>query len=237
MGDATILLIPGLLCDETEWGPVLDELKGTAEVADLSTQDDLTQMARDCLDRYPGRLRVAAHSMGARVAMEMARLAPERIERLVLLDTGIHPRREGELEKREEIIRFAHEKGMLALAKRWLAGMVYEKNQKNAALMQALTDMVVSKDPDLHERQIHALVNRPDASAYLHQIGCPVLLVVGRQDQWSPVSQHEDMLRLLPDARLEIIEDAGHFALIEQGKTVARIVAGFLAEHLLARRG
>jgi pimeloyl-ACP methyl ester carboxylesterase len=228
MNDMTILLIPGLLCDETEWRPLLRELKGRAEVADLSTQDDLTQMARDCLDRYPGPLRIAAHSMGARVAMEMARLAPDRIERLVLLDTGIHRRRAGELEKRQEAVRFARENGMEALAARWLAGMVYEKNQTNTAVMRALTDMVVSKDPDLHERQIRALVNRPDASAYLDQIRCPVLLVVGRQDQWAPISQHEDMLHLLPDARLEIIEDAGHFALVEQGEEVARIVAKFL---------
>jgi pimeloyl-ACP methyl ester carboxylesterase len=228
MADATILLIPGLLCDETEWRPLLAELKGEAVVADLSTQDDLTQMARDCLANVPGPLRVAAHSMGARVAMEMARLAPERIERLVLLDTGIHPRREGEREQREEIVGFARKNGMAALAERWLAGMVYEKNRINTTLMKSLTEMVVSKDPDLHERQIRALVNRPDASGYLDQIRCPVLLVVGRQDQWSPVSQHEDMLRLLPDARLEIIENAGHFSLVEQGEKVARIVAKFL---------
>ena len=45
-----ILLIPGLLCDETVWQPLLERLGGQAEVADLSTQDDLTQMARDIPD-------------------------------------------------------------------------------------------------------------------------------------------------------------------------------------------
>jgi pimeloyl-ACP methyl ester carboxylesterase len=230
MPEATILLIPGLLCDETEWRPLIDRLGGRTAVADLSTQDSLTQMARDCLDQWPGPLRIAAHSMGARVAMEIARLASERVERLALLDTGIHPLREGEMERREEIVRFARENGMEALARRWLPGMVCEKSLANAALMKTLTEMVVSKNPDLHERQIRALVNRPDASAYLARIRCPVLLVVGAQDQWSPVSQHEDMLRLLPDARLEVIPGAGHFALLEQASEVARVVAGFLTE-------
>lgn len=230
MADATILLIPGLLCDETEWRPLIERLGGKAVVADLSTQDDLTQMARDCLENWPGPLRIAAHSMGARVAMEMARLAPERMERLVLLDTGVHPLRKGEMEKREEIVRFARENGMAALAKRWLPGMVSEKSLSNPALMKTLTEMVVSKDPDLHKRQIRALVNRPDASASLAGIRCPVLLVVGELDRWSPVGQHEDMLRLLPDARLEVIPDAGHFALLEQAEKVARVTAGFLTE-------
>ena len=95
-------------------------------------------------------------------------------------------------------------------------------------LNKEIEAMVLRKDADLHARQINALVTRPDASAYLAGITCPVLLVVGRQDQWSPVSQHEDMLRLLPDARLEIIEDAGHFAPLEQPDDVAALLADFL---------
>lgn len=223
----TTLLIPGLLCDGVVWAPVLDRIE--AEVADLSTQDDIGQMAQDLLDAYPGPLRIAGHSMGARVAMEMAHRAPERIERLALLDTGIHPLKDGEREKRNEIVRFAYENGMEALAARWLPPMVHEPN-RTPDLMGMLTEMVLRKDPDLHARQIKALVNRPDAARYLPGIACPTLLVVGRQDAWSPVAQHEEMLALMPAARLEIVENAGHFAPLEQPETVARLVADFLAE-------
>lgn len=224
----TTILIPGLLCDAFVWAPLLEKLGGDAIIADLSTQDSIGQMARDCLALAEGPLAVVGHSMGARVAMEMARIAPERIERLALLDTGIHPLREGEPAKRDAVVRLAYEQGMQALADSWLPGMVWEGNQGNAALMQGLRDMVLRCDADLHARQIKALVGRPDASAYLSQIGCPTLLVVGRQDQWSPVSQHQDMLALLPDARLEIVEEAGHFAPVEQPETVARLLADFL---------
>lgn len=222
----TTLLIPGLLCDGVVWAPVLDRIE--AEVADLSTQDDIGQMAQDLLDAYPGPLRIAGHSMGARVAMEMAHRAPERIGRLALLDTGIHALKDGEREKRDEIVRFAYENGMEALAARWLPPMVHEPN-RTPDLMRMLTEMVLRKDPDLHARQIKALVNRPDAARYLPGIVCPTLLVVGRQDAWSPVAQHEEMLAHLPDARLEIVEDAGHFAPVEQPEAVARLVADFLA--------
>jgi pimeloyl-ACP methyl ester carboxylesterase len=222
----TILLIPGLLCDRFVWEPVLSRIE--AEVADLSTQDSIGQMAQDCLDAHPGPLRIAGHSMGARVAMEIAHRAPERVEQLVLLDTGIHPLTEGETAKRNEIVQFAYANGMEALAARWLPGMVHEPNQQNEALMRGLTDMVLRMDPDLHARQIKALVNRPDAASYLADITCPTLLVVGRQDQWSPVAQHEMMLSLLPEARLEVIDNAGHFAPVEQPDEVAGLVADFL---------
>lgn len=224
----TTLLIPGLLCDAFCWEPVLARLP--AEVADLSTQDDITAMAEDQLARFPGRLRVAGHSMGARVALEMARLAPDRVEKLALLDTGIHALKPGEREKREEIVRFAHEQGMEALASRWLPPMVWEENRKNAALMAGLTAMVLRRDADLHARQIRALVNRPDASVYLGTLACPVLLMVGRQDQWSPLAQHEEMQRLLPSARLAVIENAGHFAPVEQPTAVADRLVPFLTE-------
>ena len=224
----TTLLIPGLLCDRFCWEAVLARLP--AEVADQSTQDDLTQMARDLLQRHPGALRVAGHSMGARVAMEMARLAPDRIERLALLDTGIHPLRAGETEKRDEIVRFAFDNGMRALADRWLPPMVWQGNQTDTALMDGLRAMVLRMTPELHARQIRALVNRPDAAATLGQVACPVLLMVGRHDQWSPVAQHEDMLALLPGARLEIIEDACHFAPVERPGAVADILVPFLRD-------
>lgn len=224
------LLIPGLLCDETVWEPLIERLPGQVHVADLSSQNSITEMAEHCLEMFGGPMVVAGHSMGARVAMEIARIAPERVKRLALLDTGIHPLGEGELKKRHEIIQFAHDNGMQALADRWLPGMVFEPNRQDVQLMDKLNRMVLAKDPDLHERQITALINRPDASLYLSQIQCPVLLMVGRQDEWAPVSQHQDMLNLLPDARLEIIENAGHFAPLEQPNTVSRLLSDFLAQ-------
>lgn len=109
-------------------------------------------------------------------------------------------------------------------------GSVFEPNQQDVQMMDKLNRMVLAKDPDLHERQITALIGRPNAALYLSQIQCPVLLMVGRQDAWAPVSQHQDMLNLLPDARLEIIENAGHFAPLEQPDTVTRLLSEFLAD-------
>jgi pimeloyl-ACP methyl ester carboxylesterase len=54
-----------------------------------------------------------------------------------------------------------------------------------------------------------------------------MLLMTGRQDVWSPIAQHEEIARLCPQARLEIIEDAGHFAPVEQAGTVAALLAGW----------
>lgn len=218
MSNPTLVLVPGLLCDETVWQPVIDRFSGRLPIliGDCSTQNSITHMAEDVLDSTSGDLCVAGHSMGGRVALEMVRLAPERIKKLALADTGVHPRKIGEEIKRQEVIDLAFAKGMRALADRWLPPMVHPDRVTDSGLMGALTQMVERMSPELHQRQITALLNRPDALPGLDDITCQTTLIVGRQDAWSPVEQHVAMLPHLRNARLVVIEDAGHFAPIER---------------------
>ncbi|MGB2489279.1 MAG: alpha/beta fold hydrolase [Candidatus Puniceispirillaceae bacterium] len=225
-----IILIPGLLCDAFAWQGILAHLPVDTYIADNTRQTTITAMAETCLEETKGALRVAGHSMGARVVLEMVRLEPNRIEKMALLDTGIHGLKEGEREKRQAIIDYAHEYGMQALAQRWLPPMVYEGNHNNKELMDGLHAMVLRMTPEIHERQINALVNRPDAKTHLPNITCPTLLMVGRQDLWSPISQHEDMQNCIKGSVLEIIEDAGHFAPCEQPQHTAASLVPFLTK-------
>lgn len=224
-----ILLIPGLICDAHVWDATqhaLDELP--VSVADVTTQASIPDMARDLLARHDGPLVVAGHSMGGRVAMEMAHIAPERIRAMALLNTGMHPRKDGEGVKRQAMIDMAYAQGMDGLARAWLPGMMAEGLTPDAAVMDGLSRMVCRMTPEIHERQMRALLNRPDASATLSAYTGPLLLIVGRQDQWSPVAQHEAIAQLCPQARLEIVEDAGHFAPVEQPAIVVGLLAGWV---------
>lgn len=230
MPKATLLLIPGLLCDKVVWQPVIDRFDGELPivVGDCSTQDSITQMAEDILHTTDGALCVVGHSMGGRVALEMIRLAPVRIQKLALADTGVHPRRAGEEVKRQEVIDLAYVEGMRALADKWLPPMVHPDRHADVALMSTLTAMVERMSPELHQRQITALLNRPDAMIGLGDISCKTLLIAGRQDAWSPVEQHEAMLPHLSDARMVVIEDAGHFAPIEQPAAFVAVMEEWL---------
>jgi pimeloyl-ACP methyl ester carboxylesterase len=230
MQKPTLVLVPGLLCDETVWQPVVDRFGKDLPIVigDCSTQDSITRMAKDTLDAAQGDLHVAGHSMGARVALEMVRLAPERIKKLALIDTGVHPRREGEEAKRQVMLDLADEKGMRALADQWLPPMVHPDRHDDTKLMGMLIAMVERMSPELHHRQITALLNRPAAMAGLEDITCPTTLIVGRQDVWSPVEQHEAMLPHLRNANLEIIEDAGHFAPVEQPEAFVATIGKWL---------
>lgn len=218
----TLILLPGLLCDASVWAHQMAHLSDLASVvvAELRGFDSIDAMAESVLAQAPPRFALAGHSMGGRVALEVARRAPERVERLALLDTGIHPRRDGEETSRGALVALARTEGMAAMARRWLPPMVHPERGAEPALMEPLTAMVCATTPDVFAGQQKALLNRRDASVDLPAIACPTAVIVGRQDGWSPPAQHEEIANAIPGAVLTVIEDSGHMSTVERPEAV-----------------
>jgi pimeloyl-ACP methyl ester carboxylesterase len=231
MVDQTVFLLPGLLCDASVWDHQKTHLADIAQVAigDFYGFDSLTEMAQSILARAPNKFAVAGHSMGGRVALEIIRLAPERVTKLALLNTGTHPRRPGEAEKRGELIDIARNQGMRALAEAWLLPMVHPARLPETEFMAKLIDMVCRATPDIFAGQVKALLNRPEADAGLSAIKCPTFVATGRQDSWSPVAQHEHIVQHIPHATLTIFEDCGHMSICEKPEIVTQSLRHWLA--------
>jgi pimeloyl-ACP methyl ester carboxylesterase len=222
----TLVLLPGLLCDEAVWAGQLAALSDWhCVVPDYRELASITAMAEHVLATVPApRLCVAGHSMGGRVALELARLAPHRVERLALLDSGAAPRPDGpeglaEQEQRLALLALARDQGMAAMARRWAVGMVHP-GRVDSPVLEAIVAMVARKTPAVFEAQIQALLTRPDARPLLPQLHGPTLLLCGRQDTWSPLARHVQMQALVPQAELVVVEDAGHMSTMEQPAAV-----------------
>jgi pimeloyl-ACP methyl ester carboxylesterase len=217
-----LLLLSGLLCDETVWADIPGRLADVAEVRILSFGgfSSIAAMAEHVLTVAPERFALAGHSMGGRVALEAVRSARSRIAGLALLNTGVHTVRDGEPQSRGRLLRLAYEKGMAALAAEWLPPMM-AGGARSAELMPRLAAMVERSTPDAYAGQINAMLNRPDALPVLPEIDVPTLLLSGSEDTWSPVSQHETMRRRIPHATLFEIHGAGHMAPFERPDAVA----------------
>ena len=231
MTDKTALyLLPGLLCDATVWADVAAGLHDLAEIRtpDFLGYDSITEMARSVLATAPPTFAVVGHSMGARVALEIVRLAPGRVERLALLDTGTHAQREGEPASRQVLVDLASAEGMQALAARWLPPMVHPDTPADGELMKSLQAMVGRATPEIFAGQVRALLARPDAERGLSAIRCPVLIGVGRQDAWSPPSQHEAMAAAIAHADYVVFENSGHMAPMEAPQAVISALRGWL---------
>lgn len=232
----TLLMLPGLLCDDTVWRAQRAALPDVdCIVPSYGALASIEAMARSAIASVAApRFALAGHSMGGRVALEVARIAPQRVERLALLDTGIDPIAPGaagdtERGGRHALLKLAKDKGMRAMGRQWARGMVHP-SCIDSPLFEEILDMIKRSTPAIFEAQIAALLGRPDARGVFASLGCPVLLACGRQDGWSPLARHEQMQALRPASKLVVIEDSGHMTTMEQPAAVTKALADWLRD-------
>jgi len=237
----TLVLLPGLMCDRNVWEPLYPHWsKAVAtQVIDYGVADSIAAMAELVLGEAPARFSLAGHSMGGRVAMEVVRMAPERVVRLALLDTGFLARPVGddgalEAAKRYALLQMAREQGVSVMAQAWVLGMVHPDRLRDKVLIESIISMFASKSADIFACQIQALLNRPDASDVLRTLSVPTMLLCGAQDTWSPPSQHAHMQSLVPRAQLNIVDAAGHMAPMERPEAVAQCFMRWLERDIAA---
>lgn len=231
----TLMLLPGLNCDDAVWAPQMAALKNDARcvVPAWGLRDTLTAMAEQVLAEAPTeRFSVAGHSMGGRVALEVFRLAPQRVERLALLSTGTHPLATGEAGEKEKagrmaLLQIARTQGMRAMGQQWARGMVH-RDRLDTPVFEQVLDMLARGSAEQYAAQINALLTRPDAGPLLPTIACPTLVLTGREDAWSGPAQHEVMAAAIPNATLAIIEHCGHMCTMEQPQAVNEALAAWL---------
>src|SRR4051812_9790810 len=72
--------------------------------------------------------------------------------------------------------------------------------------------------------------SRFDDSAEVGRIGAPTLVIHGSEDRYAPPSNARALAEAIPDARLRILEGAGHLVFVERAEEVNREVLGFLGE-------
>jgi len=225
------------MCDATSWGAVPSGLSDLAnvQVVDHGQADSLVQMAEQVLAQAPARFALAGHSMGGRAALEVMRIAPERVTHLGLFDTGHLPKPAGvageeEVRKRMALLDIARAQGVRAMAAEWVKGMVAPQRLNDRPLIDAILDMFERKSADIFERQLRALIQRPDATPVLQKLHIPTLVLCGELDAWSPPAQHQAMADCIP-ARPAIVSvpDGGHMVMQEQTQVVVQAMRQWLS--------
>ncbi len=233
MTELPLLLLSGLACDDRVWREVVPALAPRADIRFLHFDgfSAIPAMAAHVLATAPPRFVVAGHSMGGRVALAMAGMAPERLGGMALLSTGIRPAGPAEPERGVRLMAIARRQGMAALAADWLPPLLCDGPARNPALFTDLAAMVAARHPDSFCGQVEALLHRPDMTASLAAFPGPVLLLCGAADQWSPPADHLDMAARAVHsvgARVQIIAGAGHFLPVEQPVAVAAALNAWL---------
>ena len=226
-----LVLIPGFMCDRRLFGPQIARIGRERQVLSLMPAgNSIAGMAQNLLAAAPSRFALGGLSMGGIIAMEVHSQAPERIERLALMDTTPFA---------DAPENFATRTRQIADVKAGKLDQVMQEELKPAylvdspakpALLDLCLDMARAAGPDVFEKQALALRDRASQEDSLRKVDIPTLILCGRQDRLCPVERHEFMARLIPHATLEVIENAGHMPTLEQPEKTTAALARWLEE-------
>jgi len=217
-----LVLLPGMMCDSRLFGPQIAALSGKVplHLAPITAHDNMQELAAGILVTAPPRFALAGLSMGGIVAMEMVRQAPDRIERLALLDTN--PRAElAEVgARRKPQIDRVRAGGLKEVMRDELKPNYLADGPLRQNVLDLCMTMALDLGSDVFERQSTALRTRPDQQETLTSVVCPTLILVGAEDRLCPPDRHELMHRLISGSALKIIDGAGHLPTLEQPDAV-----------------
>ena len=218
-----ILFIPGLLCSAEVFAPQLSALWRFGPVTVASTLQGTTigDVAARILETAPPRFALIGLSMGGYICFEIMRQAPERVLKLALLDTSARPDTAEQAALRRAKLEEARTSGFLAVALENLNGLLHPSRRTERSLLEINRRMARAVGLEGFARQIEIAISRPDSRMDIRAIRIPTLVIVGDADPLTPVERSEEIVSLVPDARLAVIPDCGHLSSIEQPDLVS----------------
>jgi len=212
-----LVLIPGMMCDARMWGGIPAALHPRPVVNEIPTgADSMADLARLLLRDAPPRFALAGLSMGGIVAMEVVAQAPDRVERLALLDTNPRAEAPDVQARREPQIARALSGDLRSVIRDEMKPNYLAPGPGKQAILDLCLEMALSLGPAVFARQSRALRDRADRQQALAAFRGPALVLTGADDRLCPRDRHEVMHHLMPQSRLVIVEDAGHLPPLER---------------------
>ena len=230
----TLVLLHGAGSSATIWERVIAELGGRwptlapnlpghggeAGPGRVSIGEYATWVEAYLAGRAEGPFVLAGHSMGGAVALEIVLRRRAEPAGLVLISTG----------------------GRLRVAPEALAGMQIDFGGTMKRMAEYAygpsAPFELRKESELRLAQAGAEVVHADFAACdafdamdrLERIDLPTLVLCGTEDQMTPPKYAQHLARVIPGARLELVDDAGHMAPAEQPAAVALAISELLEE-------
>ncbi len=229
-----------------DWAPALEKnlrvlridipgfgLSGPAVNQDYSDAADVARVIAVMDQLGVQQVIVAGHSMGGRIAWNLAAAHPERVSKLVLISPDGFPDPNAKSDKTYEVPALL---GLLpyslpqwALRMGGVAPAFADDSQLTPQMMQRYHDMMLA--PGVRTALLERMrqTRNSDPVVRLQSIKAPTLLIWGEKDAFIPVSNAQDYLKAMPQAKLVTLPGVGHVLHEEAPQASVQAVLDFLS--------
>ena len=228
------------------WAPALEKnlrvlridipgfgLSGPAVNQDYSDAADVARVIALLDQLGVQQVIMAGHSMGGRIAWNLAASHPERVSQLVLLAPDGFPDPNAKSDKTYEVPALLglmqYSLPQWALRMGGVAPAFADNSQLTPQMMQRYHDMMLA--PGVRTALLERMrqTRNSDPVARLQSIQVPVLLLWGEKDAFIPASNAQDYLKAMPQAKLVTLPGVGHVLHEEAPQASVQVVRDFLS--------
>ncbi len=234
-----LVLLSGMLGDATLWdsvAPLVTDLVSPWP-ARIDLDDSVPEMAASVLAQAPPRFALCGHSLGAVVALEIVRRAPERVSRLVLLNASARGPVDAQLQAWDRWRRRTVDGEFAQIVAELAAATLPPSRRSDASLVAANARMAGSVGAEGFLRQLAAQATRPDSRSSLGSIQVPVLVLSGEQDDVCPPARQHELAQACPPAELVSMPGCGHMIPLESPAALAGHLRNWLTREQAAAPG
>jgi pimeloyl-ACP methyl ester carboxylesterase len=228
-----VVFLPGTLCDGRVFARQARALRGLARVLrpDFRRLKDRDAWLRRLLRDLPPRFSLAGFSLGGLLALELLRMAPERVERLAMIASNAEGasrkgHRRGRANWRLQKDRRQGAKAVIARSMP-LYFHAHRQRQRHAA---TVVDMALHTPSAAARAQYAWAGKRPGGHEVLARFHGPLLIASGARDPLCPPGWQRAMRRTRPDALWQAIPRCGHFVPFEAAAALNHALHHWIAQ-------
>ncbi|HRG68255.1 MAG: alpha/beta hydrolase [Saprospiraceae bacterium] len=245
-GNIPIIFLHGFPFDKTMWRFQLDFFKNTHRIIALDIRgfgksiDETSALSIDLfsedlillMDQLSiKKAIVCGLSMGGYIALNAIKRFPDRFEALVLCDTQCNADSPEVKKKRYNTIDDINMSGTITFSDNFIKNVFYKDSLENQKeLVQQLKSVVLANSKYIITQGLTALAERTETCSTLNNITIPTLIICGREDTVTPLTQSEFMHAAIRGSKLQVIDRAGHVSNLEQPLEFNRHLFSFLTD-------
>ena len=244
-GKTPFLFIHGFPFDKSSWHPQMDFLKKTHRVIAYDIRGfgkstagneiaSINLFAADLIKLMDAlqidKAVVCGLSMGGYILLNAVHHNPERFAGIILCDTQCLADSPATKEKRSKSITQIKARGLKNYAETFVINVFCRETLvAKKELVEKIKGVIVSTSPLTITQTLSALAERRDMCTALNEISIPALILCGKEDAATMLTQSEYLNHHIANSTLHYIERAGHLSNLEQPDEFNNLLIGFIS--------
>ena len=232
------VFIPGLLLTASFFDNQIEALLGDTASdpyfgydihhAETTGLDTVNAMAERILDEVEKNFIPIGLSMGGYITLELARLAPDRLDAMVVMDSNAIADTPERIETRKSLIEMSYLGKFKGVTRSLLPSLIAPHHLDDEPLCQQIMEMASDIGQDNFVLQQQAIMTRRDQFDTLSSLNLKSLFLVGDVDALTPPEQVRAMANATRGSRYIEIANTGHLPPIESPEATSTALSNFL---------